>query len=180
MKLESKYNFLFFLTSIYLLLSLLIHVVTFFQIDMPWIDTSSWFLQLGVFLIWIPILNISIKKLNKAQKKEPYWRLFFKNIPKWMILISVIVTIYAVFNFYYTSAAFRERGFTQTVGKEILLEKNGEVEKSLSQDEQEKQKAYPIRSFSGHWIFFYTIAWLVLFRIRRLYKTKDGYDFSLT
>lgn len=172
MKLEVKYNILFVLTSLGLFISLIIHIATFINVDLTLVESQTWFLHVGIFVIWLLTINFSIKRLGKEERKESYWKLFINNFPKWMIIICILVMAYTAFNFLYIHHGFRESGLPGEIDGQYVLQKNGEITKTLSKSEYIKNRSYFIRSFSGHWIFFYTVAWFVLFRINRLYKSS--------
>jgi len=171
MNIGIKINILFWATTIGVISSVLVHLCTFFDLNI--ILAKVQFLHFGAIIIWLLIIVIIVKSLDKKNSKDKYWQLFKTDFPKWVIFLGVIVLFYTVFNFLYTYSYLCEGNLSGQIGGKFFLPQNGEVIKNLSNSEYLKHESCFVRFFSGHWIFFYFFAWAVLFRIKCVIRDGD-------
>jgi len=144
----TKINILYFFATIGLMLSLTVHLITFFEYNLT--ISNVQFIHIGIIIIWLLTIISIVKSLDKKSSKEEYWQKFKKDFPKWIIYIGILVVLYTIFNFLYTHFILSE---------------------GVLQDYQ-RQESYFLRGFSGHWLFFYYIAWAILFKIRKHHEPK--------
>src|ERR1035441_582986 len=94
-------------------------------------------LHLGVFVVWIPAMLVSMKRVGNRRKD--WWRLVLKGSPEWMRYMVYGFFYYAMVNF----AIF------------IFQSPPGGFEGN--------PPAVVWRGFSGHWMAFYSAALGILY-----------------
>ena len=144
------------------LISLIVHLTTFFGIDpakhVPWV----WVLHLGIFIAFIPMLLTAINLNSGSQgalpspRKKDFWSKFLATLPRWVRYTIKAFFAYAIINF--AVFFFLSKGGVPDVrdGK-YVLHNHGDVIRELTEDEYQLQNAYVLRGFSGHWMIFYLI-----------------------
>jgi len=148
-------------------LSLFVHLVTFFGIDpakhVPWV----WVLHLGIFVVFVPMVLMQGSSLRKD-----LWNDLFAAVPRWARYAIKGFFAYAVINF----ALFMflsEGGVPGERDGQYVLRNHGQIIRELSESEYERQKAYVMRGFSGHWMVFYLMPVLVFWYWEALPKKSD-------
>jgi len=142
--------------------SLLVHLTTFFGIDLsrsvPWV----WVLHMGIFVLFIPMLIV-----QGVKPKKDYWNKLLADMPRWAGYALKFFFVYVPINFLLFIFLARGGVPEERDGK-YVLNNHGTITRELSEVEYEWQKAYVLRGFSGHWMIFYLAAALVL-----LYKKSE-------
>jgi hypothetical protein len=159
------YKFFFILAWIGLILSVIVHVSSIFEvisvIDSPFI----WFLHIGIFLVFLPALLKNKQKFPKrknfdlSEMMNPFRSVnqLTKGIPPLMIGLVIILMIYAFINFAYFIADSHE-GQAELRNGKYLLVNHGKVVRELDYEEYKAQKSKTSRGFSGHWMVFYCVS----------------------
>lgn len=131
--------------------SLLVHLTTFLGINparhIPWV----WVLHLGIFVMFIPMFVAQGFTTKKDFRRE-----IFALIPPWAGYLTKAFFAYALINF----ALFfflSDGGVPQERDGKYVLHNHGDVIRELSEEDYERQNAYVLRGFSGHWMVFYLI-----------------------
>jgi hypothetical protein len=91
------------------------------------------FLHFGVFIVWVPAV-IAANVLVKEYKRKDFWKAALRACPAWMKYMTFLFFIYAIINFI-SSFVF-----------------------AVNSDSSNNFK-----TFSGHWMAFYSIAFAVLY-----------------
>lgn len=140
--------------------SLVVHVTTFFGVDpakyVPWV----WALHLGIFVVFVPVVF--------AQRMKPqrdFWGKLNASMPRWARYAVKALFAYAFVNFAFFFF-LSKGGVPEERGGGYVLRDHGEIVRELSPEEYERQKAYVMRGFSGHWMIFYLVPAL-FFRYRK-------------
>lgn len=130
-------------------ISLLVHLTTFLGINparhIPWV----WGLHVGIFVVFIPMIFA-----QGLTPKKDFWPKMFARTPRWARYLTKAFFAYALINF----ALFfvlSEGGVPQERDGKYVLHNHGNVIRELSEAEYERQNAYVLRGFSGHWMVFY-------------------------
>jgi hypothetical protein len=130
--------------------SLIVHVTTFFGVDpskhAPWV----WALHFGIFVVFFPMVFA-----QRGTKKE-FWGKLNASLPRWGRYAVKALFAYALVNF----ALFlflSKGGVPEESDGRYVLRNHGEIIRELSPEEYERQKAYVLRGFSGHWMVFYMV-----------------------
>jgi hypothetical protein len=106
---------------------------------------------LGIFVLFIPIVFAQ----GLTPKKDLSVKLF-AGAPRWARYLTKAFFAYAVINF----ALFfvlSEGGVPEERDGKYVLHNHGNVIRELSEEEYERQNAYVLRGFSGHWMVFYLL-----------------------
>ena len=150
-------------------LSLFVHLTTFFGIDPAKHVPFVWVLHIGIFICFVPLIFA-----QGFPPKENFWQKLMARLPPWQRYAVKGFFAYAVINFalffYLTSGGSAQ----ERDGKYVLLN-HGTLIRELSADEYERQNAYTIRGFSGHWMVFYLVP--ALYFLPR--KTGTGGEIDL-
>jgi len=138
-------------------LSLLAHILSFFNVDIQSEYPYVWLLHIGIFVVFIPAIIFQ----KKGQNND-----IFKSIPLNLKTLVTVLFIYAFFNFFFTIFVLKQGGCNPVSENGTYYLKNkGHIVREISETEYEKQRAYDVRLFSGHWMLFY------LFGAAMLYTT---------
>ena len=152
----------FVLAVLGLILSLTAHLATFVGIDPMQVCPWVWFLHMGIFVVWIPVVFLS-NRCTKDQRKKDHLQVAMQNSPAWMQKLVGPLFTYVLFNFFFT-IFFLQGGYTpRQVNGQFSLTDHGKLVRNITQAEYHRQQAYQVRAFSGHWILFYALASLVLY-----------------
>ncbi len=130
-------------------LSLIVHMTTFFGVDLmqsiPWI----WILHIGVFPLFF-LINPSWRGWHMS------WEKLIGRAPLWAKTVFNIFFFYAILNF--VIFIFLSKGYTPEINNgKYVLQSAGVVIKEITENEYHWQQAYVLRGFSGHWMAFYLI-----------------------
>ena len=90
-----------------------------------------------------------------------FFKPILKNIPSWLIVITIAGFFYAIINFMLFIAS--RLGSPDIQNGQYVLQNHGQLIKTLTEREYHHYKANELRGFSGHWIAFYGIATAALF-----------------
>lgn len=135
------------------IISLSVHLLTYAHVDILEIGGYVWALHIGVLLLWI-FLG---RDLNKSSESElTLAERFFTHQPVWGPLIAVILIIYTGLNFALWFHNMKGGSPEIVNGKFLLVLKSGGTI-GLTESEYHVFRAYVVRGFSGHWLFFYFV-----------------------
>lgn len=132
-------------------LSLLVHLTTFLGIDPARRVPFVWALHIGIFVSFVPMVLA-----QQSPRRGDFWQKLMSRLPTWQRyavkgLFAYTVINFALFFYLSSGATPQERD-----GKYVLLN-HGTLIRELSADEYERQNAYIVRGFSGHWMIFYLV-----------------------
>ena len=123
-----------------LVLSLTAHILSFFGIQLG--GSSLFFaLHIGIFPLWIPVVFISQKMMNRASRKD-FWKIALSGCPPWMRYMTYGFFIYAFINFAYFMLLVASHPPANQIGAAVPAE--------------------IVHGFSGHWMAFYSAGLAVL------------------
>ena len=148
-----------YIAGLGLILGLIVHVVSLFDIyigdKLPYI----WIFHAGIFIVWIPVIFEFKKNSNFRTRMKPseFFRSIFKDTPKPVMVISIVFFLYAIINFI-LSLQVSGGGIPDLMDGKYVIHNHGSVIKELTETEYLKMKANEIRSFSGLWMAFYGLA----------------------
>ena len=121
-----------------LVLSLAVHLLSFFGIRFG--GNALFFgLHIGIFPLWIPVVLISQKMMNGAQRKD-FWKIAVSGCPPWMRYMTWGFFYYAIANFILFVVFFAPTG--KQAGAAV--------------------PAAVLHGFSGHWMAFYSAGLAIL------------------
>ena len=123
-----------------IIISVIVHIFTFIDINFVLINKSVWSLHIGAIIVSILTFYLLMKKINTDRKNKKLSDTIKGIFSKRTIFYCSLAGIYAIFNMIYI-----KNNYSPTV-----------------------EGRYLIRMFSGHWILFYTICYLVLLKIKRI------------
>ena len=126
-------------------LSVYCHVLGLQHLEPPW-GKSSFFLHIGIFVVWIPLVLFAER--TKPQGTRNNLNHLMALLPTWLRFGVNGIFIYALVNFGYFMMQ------THSYGK-------GETPFYLE-----------LRGFSGHWMMFYSMATAGFVALARLYRKK--------
>jgi hypothetical protein len=164
-----KNNFLMrkilgFTALIGFILSLFVHLLSLFGVDVASIFKPIWFLHIGLFLVVVPIIFFeqkSLSTLNKFARAKSV-------LPRRISLSRKVLHVYAVVNF--VIWVFLSEGGTPDIrdGK-YILHNHGKLMRELTQNEYKLFLINKMRFFSGIWLVFYfeSFAYLVYLRDKK-------------
>jgi hypothetical protein len=121
-----------------LLLSLAVHILSFFGIQLGG-NALFMALHIGIFPLWIPVVLIAQKMLGGAQRKD-FWKIALSGCPPWMRYMTYGFFIYAIVNFIIFVAFFAPTG--KQAGAHV--------------------PTAVWHGFSGHWMAFYSAGLAIL------------------
>jgi len=123
-----------------MVLSLAAHILSFFGIQLG--GSGLFFaLHIGIFPLWIPVVFISQKMMNGANRKD-FWKIALSGCPPWMRYMTYGFFIYAFVNFAYFFVLTATHPHTKQIGAAV--------------------PADVVHGFSGHWMAFYSAGLAVL------------------
>jgi hypothetical protein len=129
------------------------HVFALAGVDVAEYYPPVWFLHIGIFIVFIPFV-LSSRKILGAHPSLAAMRAL---VPGWVFVAGLAVFIYAIVNFALFIAATQGGNPSMEAGK-YLLKNHGRLIRELSQAEYVALRANELRGFSGHWLFFYFVA----------------------
>jgi hypothetical protein len=124
--------------------SLSAHLATFFDINVMAYFPGVWLLHVGIFIGVIPLIN------------KDLWRKVFLPCPPWARYSIIAFAAYALINFL-IFLALSKGGSADIRNGVYVLHNHGNVIKELTEQEYQRQQAYSLRGFSGHWMIFYLL-----------------------
>ncbi|MFO0969089.1 MAG: hypothetical protein U0793_26340 [Gemmataceae bacterium] len=152
---RGRLHLLFFVLAILgLVLSLIVHVATFADVDL--IDTfpAFWVLHLGIFMVFIPCLLVGAKP---RRYREP-----LPAKPRWLSRLVYLFFIYAGVNFIIFLFLIREGTAQRLDDGTYMLAHRAHRVRAITEAEFHHQNALVARGFSGHWMLFYCMTVLLL------------------
>jgi hypothetical protein len=170
-------KYLFYFAISCLTLALGVHLLSIVGIDVNETFPFIWLLHIGIFIVWIPVI-METKKNKELQeskgsklKQSEFYNVLFNGAPNWMRMIAMGCFFYAILNFFLFT--FSQGGTPSIKDGEYILQNHGTLIKTLTKEEYHHFKANEVRGFSGHWILFYGVATVALFRFSGLTKQED-------
>jgi hypothetical protein len=146
-----------------LVLSAVVHCIALTGATIPG-GNLIWVLHAGIFVVWIPAISAS-RQMTQSANSIDFWKIALAGCPLWMRLGLSVFFIYAIINF----AIF----IIPTIGQP---KQPAEIVPSPA----------VVRGFSGHWMFFYSAAFGILYsrinapQIYRDRKCPQGHKVSPT
>jgi hypothetical protein len=164
-------KFLFYFAVTGWTLGLIIHLLSLADFDISDITLFVWILHIGIFVVWFAaILDLKKNEEFKAYKHSEisnrlnplsFFKIIFRQIPTWLIIIAIVGFFYAVINFILFMTS--QLGVPDIKDGQYVLYNHGQLIKTLTEQEYYHYKANEVRGFSGHWLAFYGFAAAVLF-----------------
>jgi glycerol uptake facilitator-like aquaporin len=145
-----------------LIFSLVVHLATFIGVDFRTVLPAVMWLHVGSILAGLPVVWIFQRLYRKVPRKE-LWKAATRCAPKWMTKTMMGVFAYALLTFVLMNFVFNHGGVPSELDGRKVLHSHGRVIRYLSDQEFERHQLYTLRSFSAHWLAFYTIAFTVLY-----------------
>jgi hypothetical protein len=130
-------------------LSLIVHVTTFFGVDLMQSISWIWVLHIGIFVLFF-LMNPSFRAWHIN------WNDFFSPMPYWTKTLAGIFFIYAFINFAIFFFLSKD-GSPEIINGKYVLQSGTLIIKELTESEYHWQQAYILRGFSGHWMIGYLI-----------------------
>lgn len=143
------------------IVSLVVHVSAILGVDASARIPFVWLLHLGVFVVCIPLV-LSIQKVFGPRPTIAQVRAAF---PGWVVALGVAVLAYVVVNFLLFVVA-ADAGSPSIRDGKFVLEDHGRFVRELTSIEYTAFKAKEVRGVSGHWLYFYYMAF-AYFMFRR-------------
>ncbi|MBB4037426.1 putative membrane protein [Dysgonomonas hofstadii] len=174
--------YFFYFAIIGWILSLIVHIISVYGIDLMDRFPYVWLLHIAVFIAWLPAILYLVKdpeikemQKNKATPFNPmtFLKIIFKNTPVWLMIVAGIGFIYTIINFAWFFYSIS--GVPGIINGEYVLHNHGSIIKTLTEQEYSSYQAFELRSFSGHWIAFFGFASAILYP----YDRKNDYDGSV-
>ena len=138
------------LAVILLATSLMVHLITFWPINIQDRIPIVFLLHIGIFVLFIPLVFID-RVLVKGPSMAGLG--VAKTQPVWMWICYGFIGVYVVFNFLFFLIA--GGGNPESEGGKYWLKNHGEVVRELTRQEYDRESARILHGFSGHWLFFY-------------------------
>lgn len=149
-------------------LSAAFHCATFIPALRVWTG-FAWPLHLGAMAVFAAMV-LSFVAQGRRQRKSPRlsllanWRAAnqqnkeFKSrllgaVPPWLRVVCCIAFIYTMINFA-LFASLMEGGTPAICNGKYCLQNHGRLIRNITQEEFNRFRAYQVRGFSGHWMFF--------------------------
>ena len=153
---------LFYIALLGSIIAITVHIFAVLGVDVADTLPFIWVLHIGIFVVWIPTI-LSLKEQQKENKEANAFTILTKDKPKWIIAVIIGIAIYTGLNF----MLFMSKAIEGTP-----LEKNGVYSlhnrgthiRDITKEEYHLHGANILRGFSGHWILFYTVAAIALYK----------------
>jgi len=130
-------------------LSLAVHALTYAGIDVSRGFPLVWALHLGAILAFGAMMLGGRRNRRAAGFVLPDW-------PAWAYLLVAAAFFYAFVNFV-RFFSLSQGGTPEVTAGGYVLSDHGRVIQTLTEAEYWRQKAYILRGFSGHWMFFFLL-----------------------
>jgi len=147
-----------------LILSIVVHLLSLFGIDVSGPVPFVWMLHLGIFVVWFPAIlelrkNQEIKEIKAKSGINPikFYSTIFKGIPKPLMYFMIFILVYATLNFFFFMK-FSGGGGPGIQNGKYVIENHGTILKEITESQYFSMKANEIRGFSGVWMVFYSFA----------------------
>ncbi len=152
---------LYYISTFGLLSSILVHLSTFLGINIQSVFPQIWLFHILIFAVWIPIVLLH-RNFWKKNKIKNLWKSMTAHAPRWMKIMTLLIFIYAFFNFFFTIFVLNKGGMPAEIDGQKVLQDHGRIISELTDEQYEKHQAFNVRTFSGHWIIFYAVGMTVL------------------
>lgn len=164
MMLKKVIHIIFILSCIGLSISIIVHSLTFFRINVEDSISGVWFLQvlaIGIAGITIILFKTHVyqAKKNSEEKRTNDWAILFEGVPKLYITLLILLAIYAFLNVLNLIVNFE--GNASFLNGEYVLLDHGRIIKTLSKSIYDYQQIINLRSLSSGWIAIYGLVFLV-------------------
>jgi hypothetical protein len=163
------------------LLGILVNVLSLLDIDVTEKAPFIWLLHIGIFVVWIPAVldlreNQELKDYMQSgilNQMNPigFYKIIFKDIPTWIILLALGGFFYAGINFILFISS--QEGTASIKDGQFVLQNHGQLVRILTKQEYHHYSANEVRGISGHWILFYGMATGILFKYSGLTKKNN-------
>lgn len=141
-------------------LSLLVHFLTYLNINLLAKIPPLWLLHMGIFGLFVPML-FSIRLADPQRRFT--WRTFFAPMPFVAKLLVAVTLGYVLLNFVLFMGLTEGGGPSVAADGRYVIENHGTVIREITADEYAQQLTYVTRGFSGHWLLFYLVPTLYFF-----------------
>ena len=129
--------------------SLVVHALTYAGIDVSRGFPLVWALHVGAILAFGTMMVGGRRNRWAGGFELPDW-------PAWAYLLAAAALFYAFVNFM-RFFSLSQGGAPEVTAGGYVLSDHGRVIRSLTEAEYWRQKAYILRGFSGHWMFFFLL-----------------------
>jgi len=179
-------KFLFYFAATGWTLGLIVHVISLADVDITdKVPLVAWVLQIGIFVVWIPILwtpaalflkqNEKLKSNRQSglfNRAKPFglFKIIFRQTPAWLLVIAIGSFFYAGINLMLFMTS--QLDVADIKHGQYILHNHGKLIKTLTEEEYHHYQAKEMRVFSGHWLALYGIAAAVIFPFSR--QTTNG------
>ncbi len=151
----------FFIALFGALSAITVHISAMLGIDVADKSPFIWLLHVLIFMVWIPTI-FSLKKEQEQNKEANAFTLLTKNKPKWLIGLIIAIAVYTGFNFMFSMS--NTEGTSKEENGIYSLHNRGKHIRNITEEEYHLHEANVLRGFSGHWILFYTVATIALYK----------------
>jgi hypothetical protein len=165
-------KYLFYTALIGFIASVIVHALALADIDANEKVPFVWVLHIGIFAVMLPI----ILDLQKNKELQVYkqrvnteklsllglYKIVFKDVPPYAVVLLGVLLVYTVINFFIFFTA--ESGTPNIINGQFVLQHQGVTIKTITEQEYHHFKAANIRGFSGHWMWFYSVATALLYK----------------
>lgn len=135
-------------------LSLVVHGATYVGINLSERLSWVWGLHLLIFPLFIPM--VLLLRARGIEGRD-FWKRFFAPMPKWIKYAFYVLGAYTLINFL-LFLYLVEGGSPDIRNGKYVLHSHGKIIRELTAEEYEMNKAYVVRGFSGHWLYFYFVS----------------------
>lgn len=142
-------------------LSLAVHGLALWGIDIQSHVPAIWVLHLGFFVVSIPM----IFQLRNSKYKDDQMALF-SDLPSWAVIVFVLLSAYVPVNFFVSMGVAMAQGAPEIHEGAFVLMKKGVLIRQLSEVEYHARLASITRGASGHWLVFYFLPF-AYYRLRK-------------
>jgi hypothetical protein len=157
------------LAAVVLVVSLVVHVSTFFGVDPMEVFPGVMFIHLAIFPPFIAAV-VYVKKVSRQTGRAE--EKLFDLAPKWMRVVVGGFFVYAIANFIIFIFLVQGGGPEQR-GSKYYLMSHGHIIRELSEAGYHQMQGYVVRGFSGHWMLFSSGAVLLLTGVGNARKSLE-------
>jgi len=136
-----------------LVISVVVHLLAVSGMDVLARFPYVWLLHIGIFVVFIPYAFSSRKTLGS----RPTLAQIRTQFPDWVVAVGLCLLAYTIANFFLFMHAVSFGSPEIHEGKFLLLD-HGKLIRELTADEFASLRSHQVRGFSGHWMFFYFVA----------------------
>jgi hypothetical protein len=135
-----------------------------------------WVLHVGIFVVWIPTILLFIyeqkqsKEVDASTPPTPPTPLDESKV-KWLIRLIMVIAVYPGLNFMFFMT--NSEGTVTNKDGVYSLDNRGKHIRDITEEEYHLYEANTLRGFSGHWILFYTVATIALYKMKSKNKEEN-------